>query len=373
MDVVPSGDLNEWDTKPFELIIDDEGYAIGRGVQDDKGPTLLALYALRILKESGEKLNRRARLIIGTDEESDWRGIEAYCKNEEMPTAGFTPDAAFPVIYAEKYHLSAHVKEKEPTKLKDISGGSAVNVVPAKAFITLDDVTSIEKELKEMKQEHEIVDNNKVIVIGKPYHAKDSHLGDNAIMKLSKALVKTNQGSELIKFIDTEWNLDSFAPKIWGGKKLEDKEIGPVTTNVGILKVVDGILHADIDIRVPHPKVDKDMIKKMFEECISKYNLEFKWGYEQNEVYMEKDGAFIQTLVKSYQKLSGDTKAQPIASGGGTYAKTMPHSVAFGPEFPGSGSNIHQANEKMLLEDLLKAGEIYTDVLFELNKLDKLI
>ena len=41
-------------------------------------------------------------MIIGTDEESNWRCVDHYFQHEEMPTMGFAPDADFPIIHAEK-------------------------------------------------------------------------------------------------------------------------------------------------------------------------------------------------------------------------------------------------------------------------------
>ena len=45
---------------------------------------------------------KRIHMIIGTDEESDWKCTDRYFKTEEMPTLGFAPDAEFPCIHGEK-------------------------------------------------------------------------------------------------------------------------------------------------------------------------------------------------------------------------------------------------------------------------------
>ena len=99
VDIVPEGE--GWSVHPFSgEIIDDKLY--GRGSIDDKGPVLAVLYGLRAIKESGLPVKKRGRLIIGTDEETGGRGIKHYLANEEIPIYGFSPDAKFPIIYAEK-------------------------------------------------------------------------------------------------------------------------------------------------------------------------------------------------------------------------------------------------------------------------------
>ena len=50
LDVVPEGDRALWETEPFTLT-EKDGYLIGRGVVDDKGPAVLCLYALKELKD----------------------------------------------------------------------------------------------------------------------------------------------------------------------------------------------------------------------------------------------------------------------------------------------------------------------------------
>jgi hypothetical protein len=52
VDVVPVG--NGWTADPFKMRIQD-GWLLGRGVSDDKGPMIVTLYALKFLKEQGAK------------------------------------------------------------------------------------------------------------------------------------------------------------------------------------------------------------------------------------------------------------------------------------------------------------------------------
>lgn len=99
VDVVPEG--KGWSLPPYEAKIRD-GKIYARGSVDDKGPGMAAIYAMKIIKDLDVELNKRVRLIFGTDEESNWRGIQYYFEKEEMPTIGFSPDADFPIIVAEK-------------------------------------------------------------------------------------------------------------------------------------------------------------------------------------------------------------------------------------------------------------------------------
>ena len=54
-----------------------------------------------------------------------------------------------------------------------------------------------------------------------------------------------------------------------------------------------------------------------------------------------------------YRTVSGDSKAEAFAIGGGTYAKKFGGNfVAFGPEFPNRESmRIHNSDEHLIIED----------------------
>ena len=76
LDVVPAGD--EWTvTQPYEPVIKD-GKIYGRGSSDDKGPAIVALYALKAVKDMNIPLSKNVRLILGTDEECGSSDIEHY-------------------------------------------------------------------------------------------------------------------------------------------------------------------------------------------------------------------------------------------------------------------------------------------------------
>ena len=136
LDVVPAG--SGWTYPPFGGVINDDvskggvtGYKVwGRGAMDDKGPAVCLLYALKALKDEGFIPNRQFHLILGCNEESGWKCIEHYNKVATMPEEGFTPDANFPVIYAEKgiLHFTTHFPVNE-APMSALNAGERVNMV----------------------------------------------------------------------------------------------------------------------------------------------------------------------------------------------------------------------------------------------------
>ena len=99
LDVVPVGD--GWTKPPFEALIEN-GRMYGRGTNDDKGPVLASLFAMKAIQEAGIPLKKSIRLILGCDEESDWEDMAYYGAHEQIPDMGFSPDAMFPLINTEK-------------------------------------------------------------------------------------------------------------------------------------------------------------------------------------------------------------------------------------------------------------------------------
>ena len=107
VDVVPVG--NGWTADPFKMRIQD-GWLLGRGVSDDKGPMVVALYALKFLKEQGYELRYPIRALIGDNEETHMQDVEYYLKNYPAPVFCFTPDAEFPVCNGEKGHFGGKIE-----------------------------------------------------------------------------------------------------------------------------------------------------------------------------------------------------------------------------------------------------------------------
>lgn len=369
LDVVPVNETG-WATPPFELTKVENKY-FGRGTSDDKGPLLAAYYAAKIVEKSGLETRKKMRIIFGCNEESGSKCMKYYFTKEPFPNMGFTPDANFPVVYGEKkgvqFHFTGQIKEND---LISLHAGTVVNIVPEKATAVLKGTKERYEEafqqfLKEKELTGTIHSNGNTTtleLIGKSSHASLPHLGRNAVVLLSEFL-NTVITHPVISFIAEYFTDDYNAQKLGFGFT---GQMGSLTLNVGIVDYEDQALNIYLDLRCPH-ELDSEKMLTCIHQAIDPYG----WTEEHHigsHLFVDPNSELIQGLHQAYVDCTGDKKAQPQAIGGGTYAKTMPNCVAFGPEFPGTDNQIHQNNEFVDIDELKLAILIYANALYNLIK-----
>ena len=131
LDVVPTGE--GWSHDPFTMW-EREGWIIGRGVLDDKGPSVLCLYALKYLKERNIPLRYPIRALLGANEETGMGDVEYYLANYPAPLFCFSPDANFPLCNGEKGIYHGRILFRQPlNRIREIRGGIVANAIPDKA------------------------------------------------------------------------------------------------------------------------------------------------------------------------------------------------------------------------------------------------
>ena len=358
LDVVPAGDLSDWETPPFEATIK-YGWIHGRGVQDDKGPSLAALYAVKALMDAGVTFNKRIRFIYGTDEETLWRCMARYNELEETATLGFAPDSSFPLTYAEKGLLQIKLHGSGSQELA-IEAGEAFNVVPAKASYTGNLADSLEVELKKQVFEYERTADT-VTVIGVPKHSKDAAEGVNAIVRLATGLNPLIQHSA-IQFIAEAVREDATGRRLFG--EISDEPSGTLSFNVSGLSLDQDKSEIRIDMRIP-VLADKDKLVQELSQLAEKYQLRYEEFDYLAPLYVPLDSELVSTLMAVYKEKTNDD-SPAVSSGGATFARTMPNCVALGALFPGALQTEHQANERTVIEDLYKAMDIYAETIYRL-------
>ncbi len=350
LDVVPTGSKELWSHDPFTLT-EADGMLYGRGAQDDKGPTLAALYALKMLLDSGAKLKCRVRFIFCTDEESLWRCIKAYTKKEEHPTMGFTPDADFPLIFAEK-GLVEYTLSTTHEHTARMTGGTALNAVPGRAECPYDE--KVEDALEKLKYDY-TVEGDTIVVHGKSVHAMAANKGINAITRLARALVLSGSYSPLLHFID-EKGLSPYGEDIFGD--MRDDVSGRLMFNIGLAELTDEKQQLGIDIRFPVSYTKEDIDKKITRTAHS-FGIEVEDFDYLRPINISTDSKLVKELMAAYQEVTGDTESEPLSIGGATFARSMDNIVAFGATLPGAPATDHEVDEHIPADAMKTAMEIY--------------
>lgn len=341
LDTVPTGDPEDWTTPPFVMTLRD-GAVYGRGCSDDKGP-LAAVYSLmRELKARNVKLKRRMRLIVGCGEETGSSCLDHYCGHAEHPRYGITADAGYPVICGECgiLHFSLEKKFRPGENRLLLKAGSVVNAVPGKA----------EAEY----------DGRKFSAVGRAAHASHPESGDNALVKLCSELAgKVDSDFPQLVLKTNRRDLDL---------ELEDEHSR--LTLVPSLAEVDAE-HAKLcgDIRFPVTMKRGEIVSRL-ERGFSGSGYAFSVDTAEDPLYFAPDTPFISGLLDAYAEVTGDRGAKPRVIGGGTYAKHLPRTVAFGCTFPGTSSTAHEVDERWRLDDIKLNLRVLAKALCVLDKLD---
>jgi len=377
LDVVPAE--NDWTYSPFNATITN-GNIYGRGTIDDKGPAIAALYAMKAVADN-YRLDKRVRLILGLNEENDWKCIERYKETEEIPDVSFSPDANFPCIYAEKTIESIYLKqkyEKNPTiYIEDIStNNNAINVVPKYCSIILgfdnSKICNIKDKIKKIINKYnydiniEEIDNShlNLISLGVSAHASHPELGNNALSKL--LIVLYDLFNEYNIHLDV---LDYFVKYIgddYTGKNLGinyEDESGILTLNTAQFLLEDGYLSIGFNLRIP-VTYDYNNIQKEFEKYLNN-NLQITVAKIQEPLYYEKSNSLVQELCDIFNNYN-NSNFEPIAIGGGTYARAFKNCISFGPQMPNTKDMCHQTNEFISIDTLIFCTKVYSQAILEL-------
>lgn len=368
LDIVPVSE--GWNTNPF--VVSQIGECLyGRGVSDDKGAVIASLYALKYLIDEKYEFKKRVRLIVGCNEENGSAGIAYYNKHEEPVSYGFTPDGEFPGIYAEKGMLPGKIIGHN-SKIIDIEGGEASNIVCDKVTIKVAKDSFDVDKLKAFLDEHNIkfdLDISDVVTLttyGRSAHGSIPDQGINAINYCLEALYAAGYEDSFVSFFHKNFALNNHASAL-GFDDIRDSE-SDTTLNFGVAKKRGDDIILSVDLRFPVTS-DPDTALSLFEKCEDENN-EFGLGSKVEPLYYNIETPFIKALKKAYEDVTGDKDTKMMAIGGGTYAKEMRNTIAFGCAFPGEDNNIHEKNERLTIDSFKKQVELYVQAIKNLNEME---
>ena len=352
VDVVPPGDLEEWDTPPYEATIKGDKI-FGRGTLDDKGMIIASLYAMKAVLElskvNNKSLKKKVQLILGTQEEVEWTDMDAYVAEYPLPDYGFSPDGEYPICNIEKgcadYTLEFDVNDNcNQLHTVSIDCGIMQNSVPAKAVAMLSD-------------------GREVIATGKTVHSCQPELGENALFNLYDKLtalgVVENKLMKLLKEISGSFS-SIYGKELGLYSESEYYQGEFVHRNVfspTIFKAENGKAILNINCRFPYGESEAKLLSKI-EEFAQRNHGKVTEVYAMPAVFVSKEKPFLKVFAKAYEEVTGLTNEFTLAHGG-SYAKAMPNIVSWGPIFPGEEDTCHEANEYISIDSLIKNSEIF--------------
>ncbi len=382
VDVVPAGP--GWGTDPFSMERR-EGWLLGRGVIDDKGPAVLSLYAGAFFLREGIAPRYTFRALLGCDEEVGMTDVKHYLAGHEQPLFLFTPDAEFPVCNAEKGCFGGTFKSAkiEDGIIRSWSGAEATNAIPSQSeciiAAPLSGLPAPQANADRITLEDTGEGCTRIFAQGIGGHASLPEGTINAIALVVGYLHEVMDAqSDLFDTAERSYlDLLSVVHDGTAGEGLgiaaESDAFGALTCNAGTIEVADGYILQTIDVRYPDSTTSDEMTMICGAHA-SRFGSEFIAGRAKEPFSVSADSPAVRALLNTYREVTGKP-AEPFSMGGGTYARNFKSAVSFGPEdngleLPAWAGSMHGPNEaanEQLLRDALK---MYIIALVRLNELE---
>lgn len=397
---VQRAEASAWSFPPFEGKVAD-GYVFGRGAADDKGPLIQALLAMKALRDSELPRTHTIRLLVGSEEESAAGEIAEYLKDHQAPDYSLVLDSEFPVVVGEKawdgVGIEADISNvtggvRKRWVVESVDAGLSPSIVPDRAEIVLRWSAERlhvywDKLVKNLAQarmpegtrlETKVEgDRLRVTVYGKSAHAGVNIAGGrNALVALARALegeLPAGGADDLFAFARMAGQ-DVYGTGL--GLTTEDPLWGRYAVNVATLKQSKddpskAILY--INLRRTPPRTGPEA-KAYYEKLLQDFNLRHTGGlrivpevswFSDEPLVFDPNAKIVRTLMDIYARATGE-KPKPAISGGGTYAKRLPNSIAFGMWFPGKPYPGHDVDEKIPIADLERGARVLVHAITEL-------
>ena len=351
LDVVPAGDA-DWHFPPYALS-EKDGRLYGRGVLDNKGPSMACLIGMKLLKDAGFQPQKTIRLIFGSDEESGSNDVPRYLASEAPPEFGFTPDCKFPVVYGERgivnYRITTPIATTSIKQIGTIAGDQTRDHVPDKLTVA--------------------VDGQPITANGIRVPTNAPEKGVNAITELAKKLVTEQRTTgELASYC--QWLIDSLAEKHFGeglGMAFEDDDSGRLIMTPYSLQKTDDAMTLGLAMRYPVTYHEANVSKGLAAAVPAGSQITIVRSMPS--VLHDRHDPRIAQLTQAYEKMTGND-GTPVTTTGATYAREMPNIIAFGPSFPGQKGIAHKEDEWMDEADLKLNMMIFMDAMIGLTERD---
>lgn len=376
-DIVPLG--IGWNFPPLDVTRKD-GYLIGRGVLDDKGPFVLGLYAAnffaRQVEATGEKLPYTLRCLIGNNEETGMADVPYYLERYPEPAFCFSPDADFPLICGEKgiFHGAFTSGDMTGGRIVELDGGTVANAVPglASAVVRADAAALPAAESIEVEPAGDGL--ARVTAHGKGGHASLPEGTVNAIGLLARYLLAQGLAGDAERpFLELQALLTEDSYGRASDIAAEDDKFGQLTCVGGTVRTEGGRFVQTVDVRYP-TTTSGDAVVERFSAVAAEHGCTFAPQVDKVPFYIDPASPEIQALLSTYNEYAG-AQAEAFCIGGGTYARLFKRACAFGPyeerdDTPAWVGQMHGPDEGVREDDLKRALKIYIVSIARLMELD---
>lgn len=346
-DIVPLG--SGWTFDPLRVTRKD-GYLLGRGVIDDKGPLVLSLYAAhffaRHAQRTGEGLPYTLRCLIGANEETGMADVEHYLAHNPEPAFCVSPDAYFPVICGEKGLFSATVASammsSSTARLVSFEGGTAPNAVPGNACALVRAPLEALPARTGITVTEQGNDSSGTPLVRLYAHGKGGHASmpagtHNAIAMLVDYLLDNGLASDEERaFLEFERTLFADTAGMALGIATSDGIFDPLTCIGGTIATHTSDQGTQfvqtIDCRYPTSTTGEALVRAIA-TVAQRHGCSVTEYHFKAPFYISPTSPAIRVLMDTYNEVTG-RHDEAATMGGGTYARHFAHAVAFGPDDP---------------------------------------
>ncbi len=386
---------------PFKVtLIGDRMY--GRGTEDDKNGIVVALYAMKVIKEEKLPLARNFKLLVDTTEETTGDAIPYYFEHNPTPNYNLALDGGYPVVIAEKGYgtvMANFAKRKAEGKGAEIismTGGMATNQIPSTSVVTLLSEKPVELAASLQKAGAEYAKSNggnfdvtakvdgkdvKLTVTGVSAHSSEPESGINPVSRMlgfinsldGKVALKHNHITDAARYAADNWGLDYLGGKL--GVGFSDAFMGPLTASLTYVGMDDKAFKLAVNLRVPKgksPETLKTEIADKLDAWSKKTHVAVAFDYSIAEpMYRNPEGEWVKALLAvSSENLGMEHKYG--TSAGATSVHELPNGVQFGLARPEVKYTGHTDNEFKTVDQFLLDLQIVTEMMGRIGQLPKL-
>jgi succinyl-diaminopimelate desuccinylase len=318
LDVVPPGEVNLWDTNPWELVRkEEEGGVrlIGRGTEDNQQGLVASLIAAKALKETGAVPALPVKLL--------------FCADEE---------------YGNTYGVAALLKNR-----RDLFGKDDLLLVPDGGDKKGECIEIAEKNLLWLE----------FTTIGKQAHGSRPDLGNNAHLAGAELAVVLNDALGAI-FNDRDPLFEPDCSTFEPTKK---------SANVPNINTIPGEDRFCVDMRIlPRYPINNVLaaVEQVIKEIEKRRGVTIRYTIVQRveSPATPQDSPLVGMLAKSIETVYG-LKARPIGVGGGTVSAFFRNEGIHCAVWSKIDETLHQPNEYALLENILGDAKVMALLMLE--------